>query len=69
MYIINVHRVYLSLLIGDSMIRVKVIDNPNNLFYDLNGICENADSIFWTLVPKEIFSIYESNPYLLTKWW
>ena len=51
------------------MIRVKVIDNPDNLFYDLNGICENADSIYWTLVPIEIFSIYESNPYLLIKWW
>lgn len=36
----------MSLLIVDNMIRVKVIDNSNNLFYDLNGICESADSIY-----------------------
>lgn len=47
------------------MTSVKIIENPNNLFYDLNGICETADSIYWTLVPDEVFSIYNSNPYYL----
>ena len=47
------------------MISVKIIENQNNLFYDLNGICETADSIYWTLVPDEVFSIYNSNPHYL----
>lgn len=47
------------------MISVKVIDDGNNKFYDLNGICETADSIYWTLVPDEVFSIYDSNTYYL----
>lgn len=45
------------------MISIKVIENQNNTLYDINGICENADSIYWTLVPNEVFSIYKSNPY------
>lgn len=24
----------------------------SNISYNLNGICETADSIYWTLVPK-----------------
>ena len=47
------------------MISVKIIENPNNLLYDINGICENADSIYWTLVPNEMFAIYNSNPYYI----
>ncbi len=47
------------------MISVKVIDDSNSKFYDLNSICETADSIYWTLVPDEVFSIYKSNPYYL----
>lgn len=47
------------------MISIKVIENVNNLNYNINGLCENADSIYWTLVPNEVFSIYESNPYYL----
>jgi hypothetical protein len=47
------------------MISVKVTENSDNLLYDINGICETADSIYWTLVPDEVFSIYESNPYYL----
>lgn len=45
------------------MISVAVISNYNNLLYDFNSICENADSIYWTLVPNEVFSIYKPNPY------
>jgi len=48
------------------MVNIKIIENPNNLFYDLNGICENADSIYWTLVPNEMFAIYNSNSYVIT---
>ena len=47
------------------MSSVNVIENKNNMFYDINGICENADSIYWTLVPNEVFSIFGSNPYYL----
>lgn len=57
--------VYLFYSRGKQMISVKVTENPNNLFYDLNSICETADSIYWTLVPDEVFSVYESNPYYL----
>jgi hypothetical protein len=32
--------------------------------YDLNGICETADSIYWTLVPKEVLAIWNI-PYLV----
>lgn len=32
--------------------------------YDLNGICETADSIYWTLVPEEVFAIWNI-PYLV----
>jgi hypothetical protein len=46
--------------------RISVVENSDNLFYDLNGICDNADSIYWTLVPNEMFAIYNSNPYLPT---
>ena len=45
------------------MLSIKVIESSNNMFYDINGICENADSIYWTLVPNEVFSIFNSNPY------
>ncbi len=47
------------------MVSVKVIENSNNMFYDINGICEHADSTYWTLVPNEVFSIFESDPYYL----
>ena len=50
----------------NKMISIKIIENKNNLHYDLNGICENADSIYWTLVPNEVFAIYQSNSYILT---
>lgn len=50
----------------NKMVSIKIIENKNNLFYDLNGICENADFIYWTLVPNEVFTIYNSNPYILT---
>lgn len=32
--------------------------------YDLNGICETADSIYWTLVPEEVLAIWNI-PYLV----
>lgn len=48
------------------MVNIKIIENPNNLFYDFNGICENVDSIYWTLVPNEMFAIYNSNSYVIT---
>ena len=38
-------------------------DNPANCIrYDINGICETADSIYWTLIPKEVFHLWET-PY------
>lgn len=30
--------------------------------YDINEICETADSIYWTLVPKEVFRLWKT-PY------
>lgn len=48
------------------MVSIKIIENSNNLNYNINGLCENADSIYWTLVPNEVFAIYQSNPYILT---
>lgn len=39
-------------------------------YYDINGICENADSIYWTLVPNEVknyvynFKLYVSVDYI-----
>lgn len=52
----------------NNQIRVIVVpdENENSMYYDLNGICENADSIYWTLVPYEMFDIYESSPYFVT---
>lgn len=52
----------------NNQIRVIMVpdENDNSMYYDLNGICENADSIYWTLVPYEMFDIYESNPYFVT---
>jgi len=47
------------------MISIKVIENNSSVLYDLNSICETADSIYWTLVPDEVFSICKSNPYHL----
>ena len=43
-----------------------VLNNPHvsSVIYDLNGICETADSTFWTLVPEEVFAIWNT-PYSL----
>lgn len=32
--------------------------------YDLNRICGTSDSIYWTLVPEEVFAIWNI-PYLV----
>ena len=32
--------------------------------YDLNGICEDPESSYWTMDPSEIFSVW-STPYLM----
>lgn len=52
MYIITSRLICLYLI-------TSVVENSDNLFYDLNGISENADSIYWTLVPNEMFAIYQ----------
>ena len=35
-------------------------------YYDINGICENADSIYWTLVPNEVKNHVYSFKYYLS---
>jgi len=42
----------------NNQIELEIINDSDNQFYDLNGICENADSIFWTLVPNEMLSLW-----------
>ena len=32
--------------------------------YNLNGICETADSVYWNFVPKEVLAIWNI-PYLV----
>ena len=32
--------------------------------YNLNGICEDPESSYWTMDPSEIFSVW-STPYLM----
>ena len=39
-------------------------DEEPRMEYDLNGICENADSTYWTMVPAEVFAVW-STPYLM----
>ena len=39
-----------------------VSDSPFVKEYDINDICETADFIYWTLVPKEVFAIWKT-PY------
>lgn len=47
----------------NNQIELKIVDCDNsNMNYDLNGICEITDSIFWTLVPDEMFSIWSIKP-------
>lgn len=47
----------------NNQVELKVVDCSNsNMNYDLNGICETADSIFWTLVPNEVFSVWSIKP-------
>lgn len=44
----------------NNQIELKIVEDSNNenLFYDINGICETEDSIFWTLVPNEVFHLW-----------
>ena len=44
--------------------RVLPDNSANCIRYDINGICETADSIYWTLVPKEVFAIWNT-PYFV----
>lgn len=44
-------------------IKIKEVNILENLNYDLNAICETADSIYWTLVPNELFKIWNINSY------
>lgn len=39
-------------------------DEEPRMEYNLNGICETADSIYWTMVPAEVFAVW-STPYLM----
>lgn len=43
----------------NNQIELEIINESDSQFYDLNGICANADSIFWTLVPNEMFSLWD----------
>ncbi len=45
--------------------RVLPDNSANCIRYDINGICETADSIYWTLVPKEVFAIWNT-PYFVS---
>ena len=39
-------------------------DEETLMEYDLNGICEDPESSYWTMDPSEIFSVW-STPYLM----
>lgn len=39
-------------------------DDEAIMEYDLNGICEDPESSYWTMDPSEIFSVW-STPYLM----
>lgn len=39
-------------------------DDEAVMEYDLNGICEDPESSYWTMDPSEIFSVW-STPYLM----
>lgn len=50
----------------NNQVELNVIDcSDSNMYYDINGICETADSIFWTLVPDEMRSIWSIKPSML----
>ena len=44
-------------------ISLVTIPDQSLSFYDLNAICETADSIFWTLVPNEMFDLCGRSSY------
>ena len=39
-------------------------DDEPIMEYNLNGICEDPESSYWTMDPSEIFSVW-STPYLM----
>ena len=45
--------------------KISLITIPDQSlsFYDLNAICETAGSIFWTLVPNEMFDLCGRSSY------
>ena len=51
----------------NNNIDIEEISIDDNMFYDLNAICETADSIYWTLVPNEVFVLWETKPYTISK--
>lgn len=46
-----------------SILVVLNSDDETIMEYDLNGICEDPESSYWTMDPSEIFSVW-STPYL-----
>lgn len=56
---------YLRKVFEDSAILVVLnSDDEAIMEYDLNGICEDPESSYWTMDPSEIFSV-RSTPYLM----
>ena len=43
-----------------------MIPDERIMRYDINAICETADSIYWTLVPEEMFRLWGVSPYTYT---
>ena len=47
----------------NNQVEIKMVNCiDSNMYYDLNGICEKADSTFWTLVPTEMFRVWSIRP-------
>ena len=49
---------------GSSILVVLNNEDEPIMEYDLNGICEDPESSYWTMDPSEIFSVW-STPYLM----
>ena len=47
-------------------ISIAMIPDERIMRYDINAICETADSIYWTLVPEEMFRLWGVSPYTYT---
>lgn len=48
----------------NNQVELKVVYDNKYDYYDIDAICRNADSIYWTLVPNEVaHRVFDYNAY------